>query len=79
MEQETKELSRNTIFILSKLFEKDPWVIRVCLPGIDRGGAVWLEYEFGGTLEEAKALVLRIVEKLPSVRADLEENIDLGV
>jgi len=79
MEQETKELSRNTIFILSKLFETDPWVIRICLPGIDRGGAVYLEYEFPGTLEEAKSLVLRITEKLPSVRADLEEYIETGV
>ena len=73
MEQENKELSRNTIFILPKLFETDPWVIRVCLPGIDRGGAVYLEYEFGGTLEDAKALVIKIAEKLPTVRVDLED------
>ena len=46
MEQEiNKDLSRNTIFILSKLFETDPWVIRICLPGTDRGGAVYLEYQ----------------------------------
>lgn len=73
MEQETKELSRNTIFILPRLFETEPWTIRMCLPGIVNGKAVWMEETFRGTLEEAKALVLKITELLPSVKANLED------
>lgn len=74
MEQENKELSRNTIFILPKLFETEPWTIRMCLPGMVDGGAVWMEETFKGTYEEAKNLVLAITERLPSVRADLSDN-----
>lgn len=74
MEQRTKELSRNTIFLLPRIFETEPWIIRMCLPGMVNGGAVWMEETFKGTYEEAKALVLAIAERLPSVRADLSDN-----
>ena len=77
-----QELSRNTIFILPRLFDNEPWIIRICLPGVLPGilpdianrKAVWLEERFTGTYEEAKALVLEITQRLPSVRATFDEE-----
>lgn len=60
---------KNTALILARFpFEKD-WTIRIVLPGIDEGSAIYLETSFDGekTREQVEAMLDKIVKELPSV------------
>ena len=55
-------------FVLAPIFDDD-WKIRVVLPGLDRGSAIWLECEVDRkTGEEVEELLGEVLKMLPGVR-----------
>lgn len=55
-----------SIFILSHPFGKQKHrTIRLCIPGIDQGGAVWMEAEIEGDDEYCKSILQLIHKALP--------------
>lgn len=57
-------MSKPHIYIFSKLFVGGGESIRLNIPGIDRGGAVWLETTVNLPYDEVKDLVVKIEEAL---------------
>lgn len=63
-----KKKIKNSIFLIP-WFPGDKGVgIRLCIPGIDRNGAVWLETELKDlTRKEVQELLPKIVKELKNV------------
>ena len=61
--------SKNLAFLLDRMPWDKEWTIRICLPGIDNGHAIWLESTFKRrSKKQAMKMVSDIVKLLPTVR-----------
>ena len=61
--------SKNLAFLLDRMPWDKEWTIRICLPGIDNGHAIWLESTFKRrSKKQAQEMVSKIVKLMPSVR-----------
>ena len=61
--------SKNTAFLLDRMPWDKEWTIRICLPGIDNGHAIWLESTFKRrSKKQALKMVSDIVKLMPTVR-----------
>ena len=61
--------SKNTAFLLDRMPWDKEWTIRICLPGIDNGHAIWLESTFKRrSKKQAQKLLSDIVKLMPTVR-----------
>lgn len=66
--QMTPNLSplKPAIFVLDRFTPTDPFIIRLVVPGIDGGHAVYLETEFKReTLAEVESIAEQIADALP--------------
>jgi hypothetical protein len=66
-------MSNPKLFLLSAFCEKEGHrTIRLCIPGIDKGGAVYLESEIEGDEAYCAEVLKKIHNALPSTEIEID-------
>lgn len=70
--QDQKSPETGSAFVCDRIPWSKEWTIRIVLPGLDNGSAVWLESDLKReTQSEAEEMLDAIMEALPSVKREM--------